>query len=279
MCKDGKPHMFANEKDSSACLSDKVIDYITWATNQAIDCLSPTLGNPSNSPLKYPVDPRVVLKKFNTESGFNYFLAQKGGKGISQLINDPTLDMAGWYAKNPRTGKTEWNDGNGKPILRAVVESQNPACAPFAQIIKDELDGDPPPLPGSQKNYCSWISTGEGFGRNLIYGIGYFILARDRYVRPGLNRLAPKLANDMDTLNYFTLVAYGPKGQDEANALVEDLNPSNSTKPAELKKKIKANSDYVEKYESRMVELQKNLGKTDKDIKPADLAGDTCLEK
>lgn len=278
-CKDGKLVPFANRSATSACLNEKIIDYITWSTNQAIDCLSPALGAPSNSPLKYPVDPRVVLKKFNSESGFNFFLAKKTGKGISQLINDPALDMAGWYAPNSKTRKIEWNEGNGKPILRAVAESKNPACAPFAKIIQDELDGEPPPLPGTQKNYCSWISAGEGLGRNLIYGIGYFILARDRYIRPTLNRLAPKLANNMDVLNYFTLVAYGPKGQNEANALIDDLNPSNSTNPAELMKKIRANSDYVDQYENKMIEVQNLLGKKDAQIKPDDQTGDTCLEK
>jgi hypothetical protein len=269
-CGTGKPVEFTNREASSACLSNRVVDYITWATNEAIQCMSPPGA---------PIDPRVVLKKFNSESGFNYFLAQDIGKGIGQLVEDPVLDMGGWYGKNRKTGKTEWNDGNGKPILRAIAASENPACAPFKEIIQDELDQSPPPLPGSKKNYCSWISTGEGFGRSLVYSIGYFLLARDRYVKPALKKAAPKLAENPEVLNYFTLVAYGPKGQSEAKAMIDDLRISNKTTPAKAKEMIRKNSNYVDKFESRMGELQNNLGKTDDEITPEDQRGDTCVQK
>jgi hypothetical protein len=268
-CVNGKPVKFSNVGESSTCLNRTAVDYITYSVNLAIECMSTP---------EEPIDPRVVLKKLNSESGFNYFLAQAGGKGIGQLIEDPVMDMAGWWDKDEDTGKVKWHEGNGKPILRAVVDSTNPACAPFKQVIEDELDQSPPPLPGSKANYCTWIGTGDGLARNLVYSLGYYMLARDRYIEPTLRARAPQLANNPAVLNYFTLVAYGPKGQAESKALMDTLNIGKKSKPADVMKQIIKHSDYVEKYESRVIELHNKL-EPGKVLDEADLSGDSCLEK
>jgi len=260
LCSGGKKEAFENAGKSTPCLSEKVLSYLHFALNQAINCMSTG---------RDPIDPRFILKKINNETAFNFFIAYNGGVGLGQLTSDPVKEIAGW-----RQGKREI-DGNAKHVLEGVISSSNPACAPFAEVIKKEVN-TPPPLPGSPRNYCSWVSPGEGVARNLIYSLGYYVYTRDEIVKPAIARRSSRMAANPEIVNYFTLVAYGPGGPSQAKSLVRSLRLSNSSKPEDVRAGILRNSGYVKQTEEKMLELLahwKNSAPT-----PEDKRGDTCVE-
>lgn len=260
ICDGKKREAFENASSSGPCLNDKTLNFIHFSVNQAINCLSTG---------RMPIDSRFILKKINNETAFNFYLAYNGGVGMGQLTSDPVKELAGW-----KEGK-KFIEGNGKSILESIVKSENPSCKPFAEVIKKELQ-TPPPLPGSSRNYCSWVSPGEGMARNLVYALGYYVYMRDEVIKPAIARRSNVMANNGDVVNYLTLVAYGPGGPAQARALISDLRLRNNSDPNEVRRRIIDNSAYVSATEQKMGELLANL-KTGTPTAD-DKRGDTCVE-
>ena len=269
-CPKGKPVPFDNSKDGAACINEKTFGFIQFAVNQAISCMSPP---------EDPIDPRFILKKINNETGFNFYLGYIGGVGIGQLTSDPVNEIAGWTEttkfKNGRVRYT-YNQGNAHYILDNLMTSTNPACAPFKKVIEKELK-EPPPAPGSRKNYCSWVSVGDGVARSLVYGLGYYIYARDHFIKDTLkDRNAEQLMKNKELVNTLTLVAYGPGGPVQAKTLIKILRLNNNTNPVKAIQQISNSSNYVDQTNTKMSELLQKLNRP----KPAtanDLRGDLCV--
>lgn len=275
-CAKGVPTAFDNAKSSAQCLNKKTADFIQYSVNQAINCMSPP---------EDPIDPRVILKKINNETGFNFYLGYVGGVGIGQLTSDPVNEIAGWWdytqVRDKRTKKivktkSKYNPGNAHSILETLAASNNPACAPFKKIVEKELN-DPPPTPGSKKNYCSWVSVGDGVARSLVYGLGYFVYARDHFIKDTLKERAPELAKSKELVNALTLVAYGPGGPAQAKALIRKLRLNDRSNAAEALKKVTNDSAYVSQTNDKMKELLANLKKPNPT--PEELRGDSCVSK
>ncbi|WP_413570555.1 hypothetical protein ACLWBD_08255 [Bdellovibrio sp. HCB117] len=259
-CTGGTKKAFDNAGSSAPCLNQNVVNFIQFALNKAINCLSTG---------RDPIDSRFILKKINNETAFNFFLAYNGGVGIGQLTSNPVKEIAGW-----KEGKT-FHEGNAKHVLEGVLDSANPACAPFAEILKNE-DEKAPPLPGSPKNYCKWVSPGEGIGRNLIYALGYYVYMRDDVIRPAIEKRAPNMAKNSDLVNYFTLVAYGPGGPAQSLAMIKNFRLSNKSNPQDIRTKILKNSGYVNQTEQKMLELLGHL--KEEPYSADDKKGNTCIE-
>ncbi|WII70896.1 hypothetical protein QJS83_10530 [Bdellovibrio sp. 22V] len=259
-CNGDTKKKFENAGASAPCLSQKTVDFIHYAVNQAINCMSTG---------RNPIDPRFILKKFNNETAFNFYIAYSGGKGLGQLTSNPVDEIAGWYK-----GK-KFIEGNAFYILEGLMASNNPSCRPFKEIIQKDINS-PPPSPGSARNYCAWIRPGDGIARNLVYSLGYYIHMRDNIIKPALEKRAQKLARNDEVINYLTLVAYGPGGPEEAKTLIRRFRFSDSTTPAQAKSKIIANNAYVNQTEDKFAD---ELLKVMKD-KPteADKRGDTCVQ-
>lgn len=260
-CSGGTSKRFENAGASSPCLNRETVDYLHFALNQALQCMSDG---------RSPIDPRFILKKINNETAFNFYIAYSGGVGIGQLTSIPVKEIAGWKEDG------ELVEGNGSHILEDLRKSQNPACAPFKEVVKNDFL-QPPPRPGAQKNYCTWVNPGTGIARSLIYSLGYYVHVRDNIVKPALQSRSPKLAQNPDVVNYMTLVAYGPDGPSEAKSLIRRLRLSNASPPGETINRIIRSNAYVKQTESKMTELLQELN-PEKAPTPADKKGDTCLK-
>ncbi|MDG0818220.1 hypothetical protein NWE73_17695 [Bdellovibrio sp. PAP01] len=272
-CKKGQPTAFENFKESVPCIDQKTFNFVQYSVNQALKCMSPA---------EDPIDPRVILRKINNETGFNFYIGYSGGVGIGQLTSDPVNEIAGWWStskvRDPKSKRVikqnKYTPGNAHSILETLAANPNPACAPFKKIIEKELT-TPPPSPGSKKNYCSWLSVGEGLGRSLVYGLGYYVYARDHFIKEALADRAPALLKYNDVVNTLTLVAYGPGGPAQAKSLIRTLRLNNRSKPFEVIKQVTQKSDYVSQTNDKMKELMTNMNKTSPT--PEDLRGDTCV--
>lgn len=262
-CLNGQPKKFSNSGSSAPCLNQTTVDFLHFAVNKATACISDG---------RMPIDPRIILKKINNETAFNFYIAYPGGVGIGQLISDPVKDIAG-YTKNGKFIK-----GNASYVLEDLMNSKNPACAAFKEILKNDLK-TPPPHGGATKNYCTWVSPDQGLARSLIYGMGYYVHVRDKVIKPALEKRASKLANNAEVLNYLTLHAYGPDGPEGAKSLVRQLRFSNTTAPGEARSKIEGASTYLKSTEKKMEELLDILqpDQKDKHSKSA-LKGDACVQ-
>lgn len=252
---------FTNRDKNTPCMDDKVVDFVQYALNQAIDCMSPA----------DPIDPRFILKKINNETAFNFFLAYSGGVGISQLTSPPVKDLAGWYTDTK--GKSVFTNGNAYHILENLMASNKPSCAPFKKIVAAEMEF-PPPVPGKEDHYCKWVSVGEGLGRSLVYGLGYYVYSRDQTIKPAIARTAPALAKNTELVNSLTLIAYGPGGPAQAKSIISGLRLNNKSDLTAVHKKLVQKSAYLKQTNAKMGELLDiQLGEgnyTAKDIK-ADL--------
>lgn len=271
-CSNGQPKAFSNT-GNTPCLDQKSSDYIHFAINMGLNCLSSVRGS--------PLDSRYILKKINTETAFNFFLANRGGKGIGQLTGILVDDMSG-VMKKDRSGKEKLVPGRGSYILEALADSKNPACAPFKNVaLADSKKA--PPEPGIPKNYCSWLSPGDGLTRNLMYTLGYYAFLQDKVITPFMKRNAPALAKDPDFINYMTMIAYGPDGTEEAFALVSTLRLKKQTNAKIAIDQLIQRNAYLASAEDRMDEL---LGKRDGHVtnkgrpnySDSDKKGNSCVQ-
>ncbi|NUN05656.1 MAG: hypothetical protein HUU57_07835 [Bdellovibrio sp.] len=252
-----KARAFDNAGDSAPCLDQSSVDYMHFAINEALKCFAAEFK---------PIDTRFILKKYNNETAFNFFLSYGGGKGLGQLTSAPTLDIGG---------------GNAEYILKDIVNSESPACEPFKNVAKNDLKNGPPRL-ASSANVCAWVSPGEGLTRNLIYSLGYYVHLRDKFILPVLRRRAPALANNSGLADDFTLISYGPDGLKEAKSLMDALKVSDKSNPDKIRLELEKNNDYYQQTEQKMSELQDFLESPLPLKKPSaktksQMRGDTCV--
>ncbi len=162
------------------CITSEMTDYLTWATNKAIECL--------NDPSR-PIDPLVIFKKFNNETGFSFFTAYGGGTGLGQLTSTAIEQISG-----------------NTNLIENVLKSDRPACQPFKKALSLE------PKPTTTAPICQWINPNDGLARNLIYSIGYFLNTRDVLAKH-MNRAFQKAnIENADYYNYSALALYGRQG-------------------------------------------------------------------
>lgn len=243
---------------NSPCYTPHVADFVQFTLNEGIECLSQG---------REPIDARIILKKLNLETGFNFYMANDGGKGIGQLTDPPIKDLSGW------TENGKFRKGDAQHILKGIAESKSPYCKSFKSMAEEDLKS-PAPLPGNPANYCHWVNPGNGVARNIMYALGYFIHLRDDLIGPHLKAKGPQFAKDPDVLNYFTMIGYGPKGQRYAKALMDTFRLKSVKQSSdEVKKKILAHSAYVSSAEKKMSELldKLNIKSPTKDDKKGDL--------
>lgn len=248
---------FENFGESAPCMDQNSVDYLHFAINEALKCFAAEFK---------PIDTRFILKKYNNETAFNFFLGYAGGKGLGQLTSAPTLDIGG---------------GNAEYILKGIANSESPACEPFKSVAKNDLKNGPPRL-ASSANICAWVSPGEGLTRNLIYSLGYYVHLRDKSVMPFLKRRAPTLAARSGLADDFTLISYGPDGLKEAKSLMDALRVSDKSNPDKIRSELERNNDYYQQTEQKMGELQEFLESDTPSKKAsvktkAQMRGDTCV--
>lgn len=243
--------------DTLQCLNDRMVDYMTFAVNSALECMS---GDE-------PIDSRVIYKKLNNETAFNPSLASVGGMGIGQTTSP---------AKNELTNGEL---GKGRYILENIVNSKKPECKGFKGVAAADLKRAP-----TVRNTCDWVSPGDGLARSLMYTVGYYLTMRDQYVIPLLEKRSAKLSGSKSLVSDFTAIAYGAEGLDHAKWLMQKYRIGNNTNPKALQNNIRKDSVYLSNIKDKMKEISCiRQGKVaDKDCKQqpiseADAEADSCV--
>ncbi len=214
---------------SAQCYNDEMADYMSFAINQAIDCLSQD----------NPIDSRDILKKMNAETGFNFAVSWRGGRGMSQITS-------------PAARELSTNIGNGRYILEGVSKSIKKSCQPFKHLAEKDLE-KPPKINGH--SLCDWVSPGDGLARNLLYGIGYHVHMRDTQIVPALNKVAPQLAFEKNIVNSLTTMSFGREGIKGVKVLLKQNRISKETSPRTLQEVIASESSYVAETQNKQKEL------------------------
>lgn len=245
---------------TAQCVDSKMTDYIHYAVNTAIQCLS-GVGK---------IDSKTLFRKINNESAFNISVASDGGLGIAQMTTNAVEEM------------TDSKLGKGRYVLEHVASSRDPSCTGFKDVAIQDLKNSPSTR---ESNRCAWLSPGDGLARNLMYSIGYYLTMRDKYLVPALKQLAPDLANNEALVNDLTSVSYGAEGIKHAKNLLRRFRVTNGTNVAELRKNIRGGSVYLKAIESTMREVSCIRNKIDPNgneckrtkFEPGDLEGDSCV--
>lgn len=266
ICYDQKATPFQSSGSNTPCLNQQSVDYLHFALNKAVSCLSRTND---------PIDPRFILKKINNETAFNFFLAYSQGVGIGQLTSYPVRELAGWYQKG------KFNPGNARYILEDLAKNEDPECNPFKQIAEKDLVNNPLKPQGKRTAtmnrgaYCNFVSPGAGLTRSLVYSLGYYVYLRDQIVKPAVAQRSPGLVREKELINNLTLIAYGPGGTVEMKALIAQHRLGKNSAAA-VNAKLKTSSTYLKATEAKMRELLKIADPT-APINDAALRGDKCL--
>lgn len=249
------------------CYGQEIVDYIHFAVNQSISCISSVAAT--------PVNPRYLLKKLNNETGFNTFISYSGGKGISQVTSPAVKEMTGWYDKRSK----KWITGYGFQVFEKIISSNNPACSAFKEIIQDDIKNPKHPAPpyATSDNACTWTAIDHGLARNLIYGLGYYVYVRDSLVAKRLKNKFGKnhfSITDGDILNNLALESYGHDGFDSAEIIIKSLR-KNYKKPKQMLTEIQDDSLYLKETNTQMESLLKILNADDPIY---DSEGYKCIE-
>lgn len=227
-----------NNNREGPCMSPEIVNHVTWVVNQALACVGA---------MDQPINPEIVLRKFNNETGFHFYRAYRGGVGMGQLTTSA--------ARQVLSGNT--------PVFQRFRESQEPACQPFKRPVLDverRLEANsahrqqrgpatrsggrsqagresaqrrPQAAPNPQagtlepENWCNLISSSNGLAANTMMSLLYFIHTRanivESRIRPLLQSAQIDLAKQQRFIDLATLAAYGREGNNGTLNLVEPL--------------------------------------------------------
>lgn len=128
------------------CMTDDLLDYVSWGFSSAVDCIN---SLPTNQKNKIQLNPHTIFELFNLESAFGFYLYSTRGQGVGQL----TTSGVGDYLPNERFHF----------FLDEIATSTEPSCFPFKSIVEK-----PVLLSQGKIRHCQFLSLSEGLGRNLL---------------------------------------------------------------------------------------------------------------
>lgn len=189
-CSDSKasPKPVGPPGNDGPCIDTEIADYLTWITNQAIQCMS----TPEN-----PIDPILFLKKINNESGFSFFQVRIDngsyqGTGLGQLTT---------------TALTDVNTRGSSLVLETLQNSKAKSCEVFKEALKTQ--------PRKSNDICGLTDLNRGVARSLIYSLGLFIIYREIDMN-FFEKILLKYKLDEDIIKHrlgrASVLAYGPDG-------------------------------------------------------------------
>jgi hypothetical protein len=216
------------------CMTKSYVEYVTYATNEAIRCLS----RPDR-----PVNPQVVFSKINNESAFGSFLSGNAGKGLTQMTTIAAQEML--------------VDGEGAEFLKSIVDQNPEGCRNFQAILKLPLQLNNE----NEARICQFISPGGGIGRTLLTGIGLHLYYRDGMrgsARERLEKLGlqnhPELQKMADYLALVSFSSEGPAGASEALVKIQGRIQRNTSFQA-FKSLLDKQVDYLRAIDQKMREV------------------------
>lgn len=245
--------------NTAQCIDDSMVDYMHYSVNMAIKCFSNIA----------PIDSKTIFKIINNETAFNLSISSRDGRGIGQITTPAAAELT-----HPKLG-------NGKYILKSVMQNPNPACTPFRNIAENDLR-DGPPLKNRLKSICAWVNPGDGLARNLMYTIGYYLTLRDHYIKGYLEKRNKSLAENTQLLNDLTAVAYGREGLKKVRALIDNYRVGPSSDAKTLSQAFRSESKYLNEINLKMKEMycQMSAASCKSDNLPTEaLEGDLCVSQ
>lgn len=183
---------------STPCLTDNYVNYVHFAVNSAIRCMS----SPGNE-----LDPDTIFDKINNESAFMGFAHNSGGVGLMQMTS-----IAAREVFNPdQAGRQHVEEMMGRPEKRTF-------CAPFRPMLMT--------VQGSV-NSCQWLGVENGMARNAFAGIAlmsyYQKSIKEKLVAAGI----PRSNSNFETaVRSLSLVAYNA-GMSRANVVLSKIGARN----------------------------------------------------
>ncbi|MFN8945190.1 MAG: hypothetical protein ACK5WZ_11290 [Pseudobdellovibrionaceae bacterium] len=220
------------------CITPELVDHVTFLTNQALACMGE---------LNQPINPEIVFRKINNESGFHFYKAYGGGVGLGQLTSIANRQVL--------SGTT--------PIYETFKKNTGPACQIFKRPVMDmerrlEKRATQGPArttaravtPSSRANtagpnspqaadlergtWCNLISSSDGLAANAIVSMLYFAHTRANIVNSTVRPvLAENGFSDVRSQQRFidlvTLGAFGRDGNNAPRMLLEPLRESLKT--------------------------------------------------
>lgn len=243
--------------DNVQCYNQELMDYVLFAVNQGLKCLS---TNPE-------ADAKTFFKKFNDETGFHFGTAYSGGHGLGGMTSIGSKEVA-------------THKGTGKVFLQKVIDSQDAACKPFQDIAKRDLENPP-----DMDDVCSWVSPEEGLVRNILYSISLHLDIRDNQIAPEIAKKAPALLQHPDLMNTVASVAYGASGVVGTKTQINKNRVNPNTDPKQLKEKLEKNVPYLQQNQKTLVQALciRDKGNAqncnEKEFSKDDLEGKSCIQK
>lgn len=216
-------------KTSKECIDDKLVDYVSFSVNSAIQCFSDSVESDFG-----PIDSQHIFEKLTNESAFDYTLSDPS-KGISiGQITGPAKEEISHPGR-----------GRGNYILQKISESTSKHCKGFKSVAQEDIDKTPSKI--KLHNLCKWVSPGDGLARSLIYSIGYYLTLRDKYVIPELKKFASFNSQNIskewtEVIKSATMVAYSGEGFNSVKLKLNKLGQQ--PKPSEIKKALQTSKYF-----------------------------------
>jgi hypothetical protein len=285
---DQNPKVIDQQDKEQPCLTPDVVNHVTWVVNQALSCMGA---------LNQPINPEIIYRKINGETGFKFYKAYSGGVGIGQLIS---------------AGATRQVLSDNTPIYEVFKNSREPACQPLKKSVLDaerRLEAQPGgrgrsisnmPAPKdnaktqdlSPKNYCNLVSTTQGLAAGMMISLMYFAHTRSQYVENDVRGILGgaginDLLQQQKFIDLTTLAAYGPRGNNGVGDMLPYLRQSVRLAPGgidkvwnEFQRLTSQNVGYIKNVEtnakSALTQVQKFNEKTGRNFQASSTAD--CIE-
>ncbi|MBC7464356.1 MAG: hypothetical protein H7256_00045 [Bdellovibrio sp.] len=238
-------------------------------TNEQLTYQNAVISNFVNCAVKEGltgIDLNAIFQKLSIESGFRPQYSSGNGTGMGQLTSTFIDDI---HQKH-----------RGYKYMKKIADSTNPDCDAAKLIASPDLKSKP-----KFSNKCEFISTGEGFERNILYSLIGTTTVWEMNLEPKLRPYLKKHASDSnidDVKQLSVMNAYGSGGPAAAAAAIRRLS---ARSPAEfvkgMKKPLKTMSGKnLTQYTSNIEKRQNKIGdKLPEPIKSefAKVGADACI--
>lgn len=255
-----------------SCPGGKAVKGNMCITNEQLTYQNAVISSFVNCAVKLGmdgIDLNAIFQKLSIESGFRPQYSSGNGTGMGQLTSIFVADVH--------------QKGRGLEYLKKIAApSSGPDCDAARMIAEPDTKSKP-----SFSNKCEFISTGEGFERNVLYSLIGTTTVWEKNLEPKLRKYLAKNEGDKDigeVKKLSVMNAYGRGGPAAAAAAIKRLSAKS---PAEFVRRMKLplegmNGKNLTEYTANIEKRQKAIGKNlQGDIKTefAKSGADACINQ
>ena len=200
MCPNGEKLKSKNPSRDGLCINNEIMTYQNAVISSFLSCAKRSGLTTFSATSLY--------KMFSVESAFKPQYASRGGTGMSQLTGIFVDDI-----------HQPWR---GRKFLDKIAKSDLQECEAAKLIAQEDLNSKP-----KISDACSFIQTGKGFERNILYGLIGMANSWEKDIEPKLRSyLERNKGNPLtEEIKEVALInAYGHGGRVAARALVARLD-------------------------------------------------------